>query len=246
MVALVDWHTNHATTLLSRYKLHSKESKSAMLMALNFLWEKDGNMLYPDFSELSTQELLAITLKENPASEVINELSQHFSLKELTEATASELSAIKGMGKRKATALLASIELAKRLSAPASNITTISSPQDVASLLMNEMRYLDRENFRILLLNTKNHVLKDYLVSVGSVNYSLVHAREIFKPAIKNSASSVILCHSHPSGDPTPSSEDIKITAKLHEAGKLLGIAVLDHVILGDGVFVSLKEKGLL
>jgi DNA repair protein RadC len=205
-------------------------------------------MLYPDFSELTTKELLAITLKENPASEVINELNQHFSLKELTEATVSEVSALKGMGKRKTAMLLASIELAKRLTCgiPANGVITVSSPQDVANLLMNEMRYLDREHFRVLVLNTKNHVLKNCLISIGSVNSSLVHPREVFKPAIKNSASSVILCHNHPSGEPTPSSEDIKITAKLHEAGKLLGIAVLDHVILGDGVFVSLKDKGLL
>jgi DNA repair protein RadC len=142
--------------------------------------------------------------------------------------------------------LLASIELAKRLSIPASNVINIRSPQDVANLLMNEMRYLDREVFRILLLNTKNVVLKNYLVSVGSVNSSLVHPREVFKPAIKNSASAVILCHNHPSGEPTPSSEDIKITAKLVESGKLLGIEVLDHVILGNGVFVSLKDKGML
>jgi DNA repair protein RadC len=111
---------------------------------------------------------------------------------------------------------------------------------------MNEMRYLDREHFRILLLNTKNVVLKNCLVSIGSVNSSLVHPREVFKSAIKNSASAVILCHNHPSGEPTPSSEDIKITAKLVESGKLLGIEVLDHVILGNGVFVSLKDKGML
>jgi DNA repair protein RadC len=161
--------------------------------------ERDETMLYPDFSELTVKELLAITLKENPTSEVINELSQHFSLKELTEATVSEVSALKGMGKKKTAMLLASIELAKRLSCsiPASNVITIRSPQDVANLLMNEMRYLDREHFRILLLNTKNVVLKNCLVSVGSVNSSLVHPREVFKPAIKNSASAVILCHNH-------------------------------------------------
>jgi DNA repair protein RadC len=101
------------------------------------------------------------------------------------------------MGKRKATALLAAVELAKRLSTPASDVTTIRSPQDVAALLMNEMRYLDREHFRALLLNTKNHVLKNVLVSVGSVNSSLVHPREAFKPAIKNSGAAVILIHNH-------------------------------------------------
>jgi DNA repair protein RadC len=201
---------------------------------------------YPDFSTLTTKELLAITLRESCTSEVVDELCQHFSLKDLTEATVSEVSALKGMGKKKTAMLLASIELAKRLSIPASNVITIRSPQDVANLLMNEMRYLDREHFRILLLNTKNVVLKNCLVSIGSVNSSLVHPREVFKSAIKNSASAVILCHNHPSGEPTPSSEDIKITAKLVESGKLLGIEVLDHVILGNGVFVSLKDKGML
>jgi DNA repair protein RadC len=203
-------------------------------------------MLYPDFSSLTTKELLAITLRESCTSEVIDELSQHFSLKELTEATMSELSEVKGMGKRKATALLASIELAKRLSIPASDVKIIHSPQDVASLLMTEMRYLDREVFRILLLNTKNHVLSNCLVSIGSVNSSLVHPREVFKPAIKNSASAVILCHNHPSGDCTESAEDISITKRLTEAGKIIGIQILDHVIIGDGVFVSLKERGML
>jgi DNA repair protein RadC len=204
--------------------------------------------MYPDFSALTVKELLAITLKESCSSEVVDELSQHFNLKELTEATVSEVSALKGMGKKKTAMLLASIELAKRLTCgiSANGIITISSPQDVASLLMNEMRYLDREHFRVLVLSTKNRVLKNCLISIGSVNSSLVHPREVFKPAIKNSASSVILCHNHPSGDCTPSNEDIKITAKLDEAGKLLGITVLDHVILGDGVFVSLKEKGML
>ena len=201
---------------------------------------------YPDFSTLTTKELLAITLRESCTSEVVDELCQHFSLKDLTEATVSEVSALKGMGKKKTAMLLASFELAKRLSIPASNVITIRSPQDVANLLMNEMRYLDREHFRILLLNTKNVVLKNCLVSIGSVNSSLVHPREVFKSAIKNSASAVILCHNHPSGEPTPSSEDIKITAKLVESGKLLGIEVLDHVILGNGVFVSLKDKGML
>jgi DNA repair protein RadC len=204
--------------------------------------------MYPDFSTLTTKELLAITLRESCTSEAVDELSQHFSLKELTEATVSEVSALKGMGKKKTAMLLASIELAKRLSCgiPASDVITIRSPQDVANLLMNEMRYLDRENFRVLILSTKNVVLKNCLVSIGSVNSSLVHPREVFKPAIKNSASAIILIHNHPSGDCTPSQEDIKITAKLVESGKIIGISILDHIIIGDGTFFSFKDKGLL
>jgi len=203
---------------------------------------------YPDFSMLSTRELLAITLRENSSSSIVDELSQHFTLRELSEATVCELSAIKGMGNRKASVLLAAIELAKRLcfSAPCADIKSIRCPQDVAGLLMNAMRYLDREHFRVLLLNTKNHVLKNCLVSIGALNSSLVHPREVFKQAIKNSAAAVILCHNHPSGDPSPSNEDIEITKRLIEAGKIIGIEVLDHIITGAGIFLSLKELGLL
>jgi len=203
---------------------------------------------YPDFSMLSTKELLAITLRENSSSEIVDELSQHFSLRELTEATVCELSAIKGIGERKAIVLLAAIELARRLcfSAPCADIKIIRSPQDVGSLLMNEMRYLDREHFRVLILNTKNHILKNCLVSIGSLNSSLVHPREVFKQAIKSSGAAVILIHNHPSGDPYPSNEDIEITKRLHEAGKIVGIEVLDHIIIGDGSFVSLKERSVL
>jgi DNA repair protein RadC len=195
---------------------------------------------YPDFSMLSTKELLAITLRENSSSEIVDELSQHFSLRELTEATVCELSAIKGIGERKAIVLLAAIELARRLcfSAPCADIKIIRSPQDVGSLLMNEMRYL--------ILNTKNHILKNCLVSIGSLNSSLVHPREVFKQAIKSSGAAVILIHNHPSGDPYPSNEDIEITKRLHEAGKIVGIEVLDHIIIGDGSFVSLKERSVL
>ena len=111
---------------------------------------------------------------------------------------------------------------------------------------MNEMRYLDREHFRVLILNTKNHILKNCLVSIGSLNSSLVHPREVFKQAIKSSGAAVILIHNHPSGDPYPSNEDIEITKRLHEAGKIVGIEVLDHIIIGDGSFVSLKERSVL
>jgi DNA repair protein RadC len=203
---------------------------------------------YPDFAMLSTKELLAMTLRENSSSEIVDELVQHFNLRELTEATVCELSTIKGIGEKKSSVLLAAIELAKRLSCstPAGEIKTIRGPQDVAGLLMNEMRYLDREHFRVLLLNTKNHVLQSCLISVGSLNSSLVHPREVFKFAIKHSAAAIILCHNHPSGSPDPSNEDIDITRRLVEAGKVIGIEVLDHVVIGDGVYVSLKERGML
>jgi DNA repair protein RadC len=144
--------------------------------------------------------------------------------------------------------LLASIELAKRLSyaAPTDNAESIRSPQDVADLVMNEMRYLDREHFRVLILNTKNVLLKNCLVSIGALNSSLVHPREVFKQAIKNSGAAIILVHNHPSGCCTPSQEDIAITKRLVEAGKIVGIEILDHVVIGDGTYFSFKDRSML
>src|SRR5208282_4881854 len=120
---------------------------------------------------------------------------------------------------------------------------TVRSPQDVCSFVMEEMCYLDREHFRVIILNTKNQVLALETVSVGGLNSSLVHPREVFKPAVLKSAAAVILIHNHPSGDATPSGEDLEITRRLAEAGKLIGIEVLDHIIIGDHVFTSLKER---
>ncbi|MCL6614990.1 MAG: DNA repair protein RadC, partial [Firmicutes bacterium] len=115
----------------------------------------------------------------------------------------------------------------------------------VSGLVMEEMRFLDREQFRIILLDAKNHVLGIRVVSVGSLSSSIVHPREIFKEAIARSSAAIILVHNHPSGDPTPSHEDIEVTRRLVEAGRLLGIEVLDHVVVGDNRYVSFKEKGI-
>jgi len=122
----------------------------------------------------------------------------------------------------------------------------ISSPGDAAMCMMEEMRYLKKEYFKIMLLDTKNNVIKVSEISVGSLNSSIVHPREVFKEATINSASSIILVHNHPSGESEPSHEDITLTNRLDECGKILGIKVLDHVIIGDGVFYSFKEEGPL
>ena len=111
---------------------------------------------------------------------------------------------------------------------------------------MEEMRYLEKEHFKTILLNIKNHVISIEDISIGSLNSSIVHPREVFKPAIRRSSASILLVHNHPSGDPTPSREDIEVTARLVEAGKILGINVLDHVIIGSNAIISLKEKGLM
>lgn len=122
----------------------------------------------------------------------------------------------------------------------------ISSPNDAACLVMDELRFMKKEYFKVILLDTKNFVISTELISVGSLNSSIVHPRETFKPAIKKSASSMILVHNHPSGESEPSHEDITLTNRLDECGKILGIKVIDHIIIGDGVFYSFKEEGLL
>lgn len=203
---------------------------------------------YPDISSYTTTELLSLTLRESCNSPLIAELTNRFStLQELTSATITELTEIKGLGPVKASILLAAIELAKRLNKPpADEPKIILGPQDVANLVMFEMRFLDREHFRAIMLNTKNHVIKIETVAIGTLNSTAIHPRELFKSAIKSSAASIILVHNHPSGNPTPSEQDIEITQRLVEVGKLIGIEVLDHVIIGSFAFTSFKEKGLV
>lgn len=201
---------------------------------------------------LSNAELLAIILRTGWQQENALDLAQRLlaeprGLRFLAEASFEELASFKGVGPAKAAQVKAAVELGRRL-AQAGRVgrPVIHSPLDVAALLMEEMRYLDREHFRALSLNTKNQVLSLDNISIGSLNSSIVHPREVFKRAITNSAAAVILVHNHPSGDPAPSREDIEVTKRLVQAGKILGIAVLDHIIIGDGRYLSFKEKGLL
>ncbi|WP_066638386.1 RadC family protein [Desulfolucanica intricata] len=164
----------------------------------------------------------------------------------LVNASVEQIAAVKGIGKSKAMVLKAAVEIGQRLDKfKAIENPVIKAPQDVADLLMGEMRYLDREHFCVVLLNTKNQVLYQETVSIGTLNSSAVHPREVFKNAIKRNAACIILVHNHPSGDPTPSREDIEVTKRLKEAGKIVGIEVLDHLVIGNGRFVSLKMKGL-
>lgn len=204
---------------------------------------------------LTDAELLAIIIRTGSRSETAVNLSQRLLLGEkgvnglrfLVEASIEELGKIKGIGIAKAAQIKAAIEIGKRLaSLSQSERPVIKYPGDVRNLLMEEMRYLDKEYFKIILLNIKNQVIHVEDVSVGSLNSSIVHPREIFKIAIRRSSAALILVHNHPSGDPTPSGEDVEITRRLVESGKLLGIDVLDHIIIGDGRYTSLKEKGLI
>lgn len=203
-------------------------------------------------SAVSTAELLAIQLRtgtqERSAlglAELL--LSQFGGLKGVANATVEELGRVKGIGPVKAVQIAAAVELGKRLALfSGSDKPIIRSPTDVANLLMPELRDVSKEHFKSLLLGTKNQVLKVVTVSVGILDSSLVHPREVFKDAIAISAAAIIVAHNHPSGDPTPSAEDRRVTQRLAEAGELLGIDLLDHVILGDNRWTSLKEAGVL
>ncbi len=204
---------------------------------------------------LSDAELLAVLIRTGTRSESAIVLAQRIlkgdggksGLAYVVDSSVEELSKIKGIGTAKAVQLKAAVELGRRISAyNRGQQVTITTPLDVKDLLMEEMRFLEREHFKTILLNIKNHVISIEDISIGSLNSSIVHPREVFKPAIRRSSASIILVHNHPSGDPTPSKEDIEVTSKLVEAGKILGINVLDHVIIGDNSFISLKEKGLM
>ena len=201
---------------------------------------------------LSTTELLAIQLrignKERSAVGLAEFLMAEFSgLRGVANAGIDGLRKVKGIGPVKAIEIAAAVELGKRLAVLSDEPKiTIRSPADIANLLMPELRDMKKECLKAIHLDTKNQVLKIITISVGILNSSLVHPREVFQEAITSSACSLIVAHNHPSGDPTPSPEDKSITRRLHECGELLGIELLDHVIVGDNRWVSLKESGVI
>lgn len=201
---------------------------------------------------LSNSELLAIILRVGTKDENILKLcdrviSHYGGINGLINSTVGDLKQIKGIGEAKATQILALAELAGRFkSFKSGDEYTVSSPKDIAFYMMNQMKSLKKEYFKLIMLNTKNVIISVKDVSIGNLNSSIVHPREVFIEAIKNSSSSVILCHNHPSGDPSPSKEDILITKRLKECGILLGIDVLDHIIIGNEAYISLKEKGIV
>ncbi|CAM3094233.1 RadC family protein [Sporolactobacillus spathodeae] len=200
---------------------------------------------------LSNQELLAIVLQSGVKNESVLQLAQrlinHFGgLNALSEASIEELQKVKGIGEAKAALIAACIEFGRRLVRPAAvQRYTIRSPEDGANYVMEDMRFLAQEHFVVLFLNTKNQVIHKTTIFVGSLNASIVHPREVFKEAVRRSAASIICFHNHPSGDPTPSREDGDVTRRLVSCGKMLGVDVLDHIVIGDRKFVSLKQKGL-
>lgn len=202
---------------------------------------------------LTDAELIAILLRTGTADKSALALGEEMTAggglyKRLAGMTRlQELTAIKGLGKAKAAAVLAALEIGKRLSSAAPfSRARIGTPQEAAAFLMPRLRYAGKEQFAVILLNVKNRVIGTEVISEGSLTGSVVHPREVFKPAILHHAAAVVVAHNHPSGDPSPSREDSRVTALLLQAGRTLGIPVLDHIIIGDGTYYSFKEYGTL
>ena len=201
---------------------------------------------------LSNTELIAILLRTGSAGEnVISQssrlLSRFDGLRGLGKATFSELCAERGLSEAKTCQILAALELGRRfVSLAPEERAAINCPEDVVNLLSAEMSALDQEHLRVLLLNTRNEVMGVEEIYIGNVNSSVVRPAEVFRPGIRANATSIVAVHNHPSGDPTPSGADVSITRDLVEAGKLLGMELLDHLVIGSGQrFVSMKEARL-
>ncbi len=220
---------------------------------------------------LKDSELLAIILKSGFKGTTAVQLGEQIltaldgDLKRMADYKSKQFEKIKGVGEAKAAQIVAALELGKRLARFHAERDKITSPSDVADLMMSKMRYLQKEIVCVLCLDTKGGVttkgvagdldgdltwgkklLSETTVFEGTLNASVFHPREIFRFAIEESANSIVLVHNHPSGDPQPSQEDIRATKQLIEAGNQIGIKVLDHIVIGDGIFVSLKEEGFI
>jgi DNA repair protein RadC len=202
---------------------------------------------------LTSQEILALILGRGTKGESVMIIAQKLlsrfgNLKNMASASVEELRQVKGIGPAKAAQIRAAFEISKRLEdlpVEATSIT-VKSPEDVIKTARTLLKGKKKEHFLILCLDTRNHLIKTNVVSIGSLDCSIVHPREVFKEAISSSAASVIFIHNHPSGDPTPSEDDIKMTKRLIEAGEIIGIDVLDHIVICDSEHLSMKAKNLV
>ncbi len=200
---------------------------------------------------LSAQELLQVILGRGIAGESVvvtaqKLLSQFGSLQKLAEASIEELSSVKGIGPAKATQIKAVFEIGRRISTqtPSYKSKELTDPKKVYQLIKSKLKDYHKEHFYIIALNSRNHSIAE--VSVGSLDASVVHPREVFAEAIKSKAASVIFAHNHPSGDPEPSEDDLVTTKQLTEAGKILGIEVVDHIIVTKNSYFSFKDGNLI
>jgi len=216
--------------------------------------EKPREKLLRDGPEgLSTVEVLAVILGTGTRSKSVMDLASEVlamdarGLRYLAECSPEELKKVSGMGEAKVCMLMAALELGKRLSClPAEERVRIKCPDDIANLFLERLRYEKKEHFKCLLINSRGEILEEHEVSIGDLNSSASHPREVFSPAVRRSAGSVAFVHNHPSGDPSPSDADIDSTRRLVEAGNLLGIPVIDHIIIGDGTYISMKGLGYI
>jgi DNA repair protein RadC len=203
-------------------------------------------------STLTTAELVALLLGSGGSGRVSERvatdvLASAGSLRALASGTPAELANVPGLGASRAARLLAALELGRRTAAePLVRGSAIRAAADVFRHYHPLLRDLRFEQFRIVLLDGKHRILREVLVSQGTLTSSPVHPREVFAAAIRHSAAAVILVHNHPSGDPAPSADDVEITRRLAQVGDLVGIRVLDHVIVGDGAYASLADRGLM
>lgn len=230
------------------------KTKPAYVLMIRDMAEQDRpreRMRQVGAGAVSTAELLAIILRTGSGGENVVRLAERLlaqfgSLPGLARASIPELMMVKGIGQAKACEVKSALELGRRLMASApEERSVVSSPADAANLLMSEMMFLEQEHLRLILLDTRNRVLQTPTIYVGSLNTSVVRVSELFRAALKANAAAMIVAHNHPSGDPAPSPEDIQVTRKLVEAGKLMDLEVLDHIVIGQQRFVSLKERGL-
>ncbi|MGB0385318.1 MAG: RadC family protein [Ardenticatenaceae bacterium] len=195
--------------------------------------------------QLTITELIAIVLNTTDALDLAQEIVCEFTIEDLPQTTLSELQLLHGIGPSRAGQLLAAIELGSRLVNYRTDHPQIKSPKDAAEILMPKLKHEQQEHFIVMPVNMKNRMLMDIVwLYKGTLNSSVLRNGEVYREAIRRQAAAIIVAHNHPSGDPTPSPEDIRVTRELRKAGELLDIDLLDHLIIGDGRFVSMKEKG--
>lgn len=213
-------------------------------IATEFVQNAKESITFYGTKEATLGDLLTIVVGNEADTENIQRLMA-IGIRQLSTMSAQEIMERAGIREMAAQRIVASFGLAyKYVSTPQEERVSIRIPRDAAEWIMPEMRYLTQEHFVCLFLNTKNHVIGKQTIFIGSLDASVVHPREVFKEAMKRSAASIICLHNHPSGDPIPSLEDVQVTKSLCQAGEIVGIPLLDHIIIGDGKYISLKEQG--
>ena len=208
-------------------------------------------MILNGAGSLTDAELLAILIRTGTKQFNAIQLGKAIiekadNIRYLQNITIEDLESITGIGKTKAVQIKAALELGNRIASYKPAKYKIKNPWDIYKYYMESLRYQYKEIFKVVLLNTKNEIITDVDISMGTLNSSLVHPREVFREAIRRSSNKIILLHNHPSGNAEPSKEDKSVTNRLKECGELIGIEVIDHIIIGDGIYFSFKENMLI